>query len=131
MNGIKTTLLMVTLTLMLIAVGGILGGKTGTTQLNSDGWFMGVSKDLVTATWVGGDTRSIRFRQMQYGQGAHAALPIFAYFIKDVLKDKSLDFKLEALDKFEGDPTIETDCEEYKKKNEPPINEAGAGLGLG
>jgi penicillin-binding protein 1A len=76
-------------------VEGVVGGKTGTTQSNSDGWFMSVSKDLVTATWVGCDSRAVRFRSTDLGQGANTALPIFAYFVKDALLDKELNFKLD------------------------------------
>lgn len=56
-------------------------GKTGTTNGNADGWFMGVTTDLVTATWVGGEDPSVRFPNTNFGQGANSALPIFAYFI--------------------------------------------------
>lgn len=76
-------------------VEGVVGGKTGTTQSNSDGWFMSVSKDLVTATWVGCDSRAVRFRSTDLGQGANTALPIYAYFVKDALLDKELNFKLD------------------------------------
>jgi len=79
-------------------IEGTIGGKTGTTQANSDGWFMAVTKDLVTATWVGCESRAVRFRSTEFGQGAHAALPIFAYFIKDALADKELNLKLDPLD---------------------------------
>jgi penicillin-binding protein 1A len=99
-------------------IKGAIGGKTGTTQNNADGWFMGVTRDLVTATWVGGDDQSIRFRSTKYGQGAHAALPIFAYFLKAVQADPNLDFKLLPLDKPENANSIIYDCEEYKKHKE-------------
>ncbi|MCO6495730.1 MAG: transglycosylase domain-containing protein [Bacteroidetes bacterium] len=79
-------------------IEGTIGGKTGTTQSNSDGWFMGVTRDLVTATWVGCDSRAVRFRSTSLGQGANSALPIFANFIKAVIADKDLDYKLEPLD---------------------------------
>lgn len=79
-------------------IEGTLGGKTGTTQSNSDGWFMAVSKDLVTATWVGCDSRAVRFRQTALGQGAHSALPIFALFAQEALKDKELNFNLNPLE---------------------------------
>ncbi len=69
-----------------------LGGKTGTTQRNSDAWFMGFSPDIVAGCWVGGEDMSIRFRSMRYGQGAAAALPIFALFMKKVYADKTLGY---------------------------------------
>jgi penicillin-binding protein 1A len=74
------------------------GGKTGTTQSNSDGWFMSVAKDLVTATWVGCDSRAVRFRSTNLGQGANTALPIYALFIQQVLKDNELEFQLNPLE---------------------------------
>ncbi len=98
-------------------INGAIGGKTGTTQNNADGWFMGVTKDLVTATWVGGDDQSVRFRSTKYGQGAHAALPIFAYFIKAAQADPELNFQLLPLDEPENTGTIIYDCEEFKKKS--------------
>ena len=69
-----------------------LGGKTGTTQRNSDGWFVGFSPEIVAGCWVGGDERSIHFRSMAYGQGASAALPTFGYFMKRVYDDPSLGY---------------------------------------
>lgn len=67
-----------------------MAGKTGTTQSNSDGWFMGLIPDLVVGTWVGADDPSIRFRSTALGQGAHTALPIFAKFLQQVNADASL-----------------------------------------
>jgi len=72
-----------------------LGGKSGTTNDNSDGWFMCFSPSLVTGTWVGGDERSICFDRMKYGQGASMALPIFATFIQKVYADPRLPYNEE------------------------------------
>lgn len=69
-----------------------LGGKTGTTQSNSDGWFVGFTPQIVAAAWVGGEDRAIHFRSMAYGQGASSALPIFGKFIKWVYDDPSLGY---------------------------------------
>lgn len=69
-----------------------MGGKTGTTNDNSDAWFMAFTPSLVAGTWVGGEERSIHFDNMAYGQGAAAALPIFAKFIKKVYADKTLPY---------------------------------------
>lgn len=66
------------------------GGKTGTSSNHSDAWFMGVTPRLVGGAWVGGEHRSIHFRTGELGQGSRTALPIFAYFMEQVLKDKSL-----------------------------------------
>ena len=59
-----------------------LGGKTGTTQNNSDSWFMGFSPEIVAGCWVGGEERSIHFNSTALGQGAAAALPVFAKFMR-------------------------------------------------
>ena len=69
-----------------------IAGKTGTTQNNSDCWFMGITPKLATAIWTGGELRSIHFRNMAYGQGAAQALPIFAYMMQKVYTDNSLKF---------------------------------------
>lgn len=66
------------------------GGKTGTTSNNSDGWYVGVTKNLVGGCWVGGEYRSIHFRSGRMGQGSRTALPVYAYFMEKVLKDPSL-----------------------------------------
>ena len=69
-----------------------MGGKTGTTQNNSDAWFMGFTPSLVAGCWVGGENRSIRFESMTQGQGAAAALPIFGLFMQKVYADKTLGY---------------------------------------
>jgi penicillin-binding protein 1A len=65
-----------------------IGGKTGTTQDNADGWFIGISPNLVSGVWVGGESRNIRFRTMEFGQGAKMALPIWGLYMQQVLKNK-------------------------------------------
>ena len=65
-------------------------GKTGTTQGNSDGWFMGIVPDLVTGVWVGADDRSVRFTSTDQGQGANTGLPIWCYYMKSVWANKDL-----------------------------------------
>ncbi len=69
-----------------------IGGKTGTTNSNSDGWFMGVTPKLVSGCWVGGDDRDIHFDSMLYGQGASMALPIFALYMQKVYADGNLPY---------------------------------------
>ncbi len=69
-----------------------MGGKTGTTNDNSDGWFIGYTPSLSFGAWVGGDERDVHFNSMAYGQGASASLPICAAFIKNVLSDSSLGY---------------------------------------
>ncbi len=86
-----------------------IAGKTGTTQNQSDGWFMGMVPNLVTGVWVGCEDRSARFKGITYGQGATAALPIWGYFMKKCYEDKDL---LISKDKFEVPENfnIKVDC---------------------
>lgn len=69
-----------------------MGGKTGTTNANSDGWFMGFTPSLVSGVWVGGEDRDIHFDGMTYGQGASLALPIWGKYMKKVYDDRSLGY---------------------------------------
>lgn len=69
-----------------------MGGKTGTTNDNSDAWFMGFTPSLVSGCWVGGDERDIHFGRMTYGQGAAAALPIWALYMKKIYDDPTLGY---------------------------------------
>ncbi len=69
-----------------------MGGKTGTTNANSDSWFMGFTPDLVTGVWVGGEERYIHFNSMAFGQGAKAALPIYGLYMKKVYADPKLPY---------------------------------------
>ncbi len=69
-----------------------MGGKTGTTNANSDSWFMGFTPDLVTGVWVGGEERYIHFNSMAFGQGAKAALPIYGLYMKKVYGDSRLPY---------------------------------------
>ena len=67
-----------------------IAGKTGTTQKQSDGYFMGITPDLTTGVWVGAEDRSVHFRSTKLGQGSHTALPIWAMYMRKVYNDKSL-----------------------------------------
>lgn len=69
-----------------------MGGKTGTTNSNSDSWFMGFTPDLVTGIWVGGEERYIHFNSMAFGQGARASLPIYGLYMQKVYADKHLPY---------------------------------------
>lgn len=69
-----------------------MGGKTGTTQRNSDGWFIGFTPSLVNGCWVGGEDRSIHFDNMAEGQGASMALPIWALYMQKVMRDPELGY---------------------------------------
>ena len=86
-----------------------IAGKTGTTQNQSDGWFMGMVPNLVTGVWVGCEDRSARFKSLTYGQGATAALPVWGYFMKLCYEDKNLKVSKED---FERPPnlSIKVDC---------------------
>ena len=71
---------------------GQMGGKTGTTNNNSDAWFMGITPTLVSGVWVGGDDRDIHFDSMAMGQGAAMALPVFALYMQRIYKDSTLNY---------------------------------------
>ena len=73
-------------------LGCEIGAKTGTTNNNSDAWFLGFTPSLVSGIWVGGDDRDIHFDSMSMGQGATMALPVWAYYMKRVLADESLGY---------------------------------------
>ena len=96
-----------------------IAGKTGTTQNQSDGWFMGVTPNLVSGAWVGGEDRSIHFNSITYGQGANMALPIWALYMKKIYNDSTLTQRVSAEDTFEKPNNFNyiLDCEEYKRRN--------------
>ena len=76
---------------------GELAGKTGTTNNNSDAWFMGLTPTLVSGVWVGGDDRDIHFDSMAMGQGATMALPVFALYMQRIYKDRRLGYNENAV----------------------------------
>lgn len=86
-----------------------IAGKTGTTQNQSDGWFIGMVPNLVTGVWVGCEDRSARFKSITYGQGATAALPIWGYFMKKCYEDNELQVSKEDFEKPEN-MSIKVDC---------------------
>lgn len=88
-----------------------MGGKTGTTQEHADGWFMGITPDLVGGVWVGAEDRSIHFQNLANGQGASMALPIWALFLQKVYTDSSLKVPLRAFEKPAG-ISKRLDCDE-------------------
>ncbi len=92
------------------------GGKTGTTNDYVDGWFMGITPNLVVGTWVGGEDKWIRFRNLLYGQGAYMAKPFFREFIKTLENTEGVDYDANAtFYRPPGDLSIELDCAEYEK----------------
>jgi penicillin-binding protein 1A len=106
-----------------------IAGKTGTTQNNADGWFIGLTPDLVAGVWVGGEDRSIHFNSMEQGQGAVMALPIWGKFFSKVYADKHLKVSKSDFQKPKTlDPNLEMDCTKYDAETESPANEEGNGI---
>ena len=93
-----------------------IAGKTGTTQNQSDGWFMGMVPNLVTGVWVGAEDRSAHFASITYGQGAAMALPIWALYMRSCYEDESLKVSKEDFEE-PLNLSIEVDCEKYLKDN--------------
>ncbi|HEX8426366.1 transglycosylase domain-containing protein [Hymenobacter sp.] len=87
-----------------------IGGKTGTTSNYSDGWYMGVTKDLVTGVWVGGEDRSIHFQGSQQGEGGRTALPIFGKYMEKVYEDSDLGITMGPFPKYPGKITRRYQC---------------------
>jgi penicillin-binding protein 1A len=94
--------------------GNELGGKTGTTQNASDGWYMGMSKDLVSGVWVGGDDRAIHFRSWVSGQGGQTARPIWVRYMAKVYADPTLGYTKGPFPRPERPLSIEIDCDKYE-----------------
>jgi penicillin-binding protein 1A len=90
-----------------------IGAKTGTTQNQSDAWFMGATPNLVAGTWVGGEDRSIHFRTIALGQGNKLAMPIYGAFMQKVYADKSLDISKDPFPKPLAPLSVELDCARY------------------
>ena len=94
-----------------------IAGKTGTTQNQSDGWFMGMVPNLVTGVWVGGEDRSTHFKTITYGQGASMALPIWANFMRSCYEIEDLNISKEDFI-IPEDLSIEVDCEPKNEEGE-------------
>ncbi|MDR1951744.1 MAG: transglycosylase domain-containing protein [Bacteroidales bacterium] len=92
-----------------------IAGKTGTSQNHSDGWFMGLTPQLVTGVWVGGEVRSIHFQNISLGQGANMALPIWALFMKKVFDDASINLYQGDFERPRG-ITDDFDCDKISGK---------------
>ena len=90
-----------------------IGGKTGTTNDNSDAWFIGITPELVTGVWTGAEDRGISFDRMEYGQGAAAAMPVFAYYMQKVYKDSNLKYTKGDFEQPQGGLTRVIDCNQY------------------
>jgi len=94
-----------------------IAGKTGTTQNQSDGWFMGITPDLSTGIWVGAEDRSVHFRTITLGQGANMALPIWANYMKKVYTDPSLMISQGDFEKPLQPLSIEIDCDKFEQES--------------
>ena len=93
-----------------------IAGKTGTTQNQSDGWFMGMVPNLVTGVWVGAEDRAAHFKSITYGQGAAMALPIWGMYMKSCYEDEALKVSKEAFERPKN-LSIEVDCSKYQADN--------------
>ena len=99
-----------------------IAGKTGTTQNQSDGWFIGMVPDLATGVWVGGEDRSVRFNNLTYGQGATMALPIWGMYMKDLYKDEEFEISAGEFEKPEN-LSIQVECDTDKNSDKNSANQ--------
>jgi len=108
-----------------------IAGKTGTTQNQSDGWFMGIVPNLVTGVWVGGEERSVHFKSIRYGQGAAMALPIWGLYMKKNYANKELGVSDKGFTKPSG-MSINLDCSKVKQQlqNDDDLEEEDDDLGI-
>ncbi|MBE9584891.1 transglycosylase domain-containing protein [Mucilaginibacter sp. JRF] len=96
-----------------------IGGKTGTTQSNSDGWFIGITPQLVTGVWTGCEDRDIHFRSTNLGEGANTALPIFALYMQKVYANQALGIKKNVdFDPPKSGVGITLDCNAYHEQQQ-------------
>jgi penicillin-binding protein 1A len=96
-----------------------IGGKTGTTNANSDGWFMGITPQLVTGVWTGCEDRDIAFQSTRLGEGANSALPIFALYMKKVYANAALGIKKTVdFDAPKNGVSIVLDCNQYNQQQQ-------------
>jgi penicillin-binding protein 1A len=102
-----------------------IGAKTGTTNNASDGWFIGVTENMVAGAWVGGDDRSIHFRSWYHGQGARTAMPIWEEFMRSVYLDENLNITKGPFKQPKRKLSIEIDCDKYKVLNQDELDSLG------
>ncbi|MGY3053629.1 penicillin-binding protein 1A [Pedobacter sp. UYEF25] len=107
-----------------------IGGKTGTTQNNSDGWFMAITPQLVTGVWTGCEDRAFHFISTRQGEGANTALPIFAGFIKRVYANPALKISKADFEPPKSGVSIIYDCSVYQKQEEAPTSDLDERLGF-
>ncbi len=102
-----------------------IAGKTGTTQDNSDGWYIGITPNLVSGVWTGAEDRIVHFRSTNLGEGANTAIPIWAMFMKKVYDDPTLQISKGDFEAPKGGLSVEIDCDKYKQQN---VGSANPGL---
>ncbi len=93
-----------------------IAGKTGTTQNQSDGWFMGITPDLTTGVWTGAEDRSVHFKTISLGQGSNMALPIWALYMQKVYADPTLHISKGDFPKPLANVDLEFDCDKYEEE---------------
>ena len=93
-----------------------IAGKTGTTQNQSDGWFMGITPDLTTGIWTGAEDRSVHFKTITLGQGSNMALPIWALYMKKVYADPTLHISRGDFTKPLSNVDLDFDCDKYEEE---------------
>ncbi len=103
-----------------------IGGKTGTTQNNSDGWFIGITPQLVTGVWTGAEERAIHFPTTRQGGGANTALPIFAIYMKKVYADPTLKYSKGDFEPPKGGISITLNCDAYAAPSPAPADSTAA-----
>jgi penicillin-binding protein 1A len=102
-----------------------IGGKTGTTTNNSDGWFIGITPQLVTGVWTGFENRAIHFRSTAFGEGANTALPIWALYMQKVYDNPALGIKKNVdFDPPKNGVSIQLDCSQYSQQQQQGTSEA-------
>ena len=99
-----------------LTINNDVGAKTGTTQNASDGWFIGVTHNLVSGAWVGGDDRSIHFRNWVLGQGARTAMPIWQQYMMEVYANNNLNINKGRFDEPIKKINVEIDCSVYNNE---------------
>lgn len=95
-----------------------IAGKTGTTQNQSDGWFMGITPDLTTGVWTGAEDRSVHFKTITLGQGSNMALPVWALYMQKVYNDPTLDISKGDFTKPLSRVDLDFDCDKYDEEQE-------------
>lgn len=95
-----------------------IAGKTGTTQNQSDGWFMGITPDLTTGIWTGAEDRSVHFKTITLGQGSNMALPVWALYMKKVYSDPTLNISQGDFPKPLSNVDLDFDCDKYEEEQQ-------------